>query len=408
MSFPYHVRTWREAGEFLQSVVRPGDRVLAPDPFWWLVSRVERFVPANLVPERPYDWVVVDLNDLAQFPRPFIEGVASAMVPVFVNEVFVVWAADGTHAPPADVLSRLAGFWAMLAKLLPEPEEPNRYAQDPALADAPVLARFADLSDAELRASQNDFYRRTGYRYPTRRDQAYHDDVRGHVAGAVHRWAGGRVLELCAGAFRFPDLPEGTLLVRTELAEVGLRMARTEDGPERQAVYGVADAHRVCFPDATFDGVLFVDSIEHVRDAARVLEEAARVLTGGGELLVSFANRDSVNQVITRKLGYPEFVTNHQHIREFTFDEIRDLLTSAGFGIVETAGVSLYPYWGVPGIDGVVRHLTDDDPEVVALMRELGARVGADYAYTGVVLARKHGHTASSAARSLPATTGGA
>ena len=389
MSFPYDKPHWREAGEFLESAARPGERVLAPDPFWWKVSRVERYVPDNLVPERSYDWVVLNTNDMPQIPRTFLEHVAAAMTPVFVNAAFVVWTADPTRAPASGVLSSLAGFWARLAQLPDEPAEPNLYARDPALADTPTLARFADLSDADLRAAMNDLYRRTGYLYPTRRDQAYSEDLRRHISQAVARWAGQRVLDLGSGALPFSDLPPGTSLVRADLAEVGVGMARSADGPQVGTEYAVMDAHRACFPDATFDGVVFADSIEHVRDARSVFDEVARVLTVGGELLVTFANRNSVHEVITRKLGYPEFVTNHQHIREFALDEVRALLVTAGLEIVVTAGVSLYPYWGVPGIDGIVRHLIDDDPEVVAMLRELGVRAGAEYAYTGVVLARK-------------------
>jgi SAM-dependent methyltransferase len=391
MSFPYDNRYWREAGEFLESATRPGERVLAPDPFWWKVSRVERYVPENLVPGRSYDWVVLNTNDMPQIPRPFLEQVAAGMTPVFVNEAFVVWSADSDHPPAPDLLRRLAPFAAALAQLPSTPAVPNVYARDPALADSPTLARFADLSDAELRAAMNDLYRRTGYMYPTRRDQAYSEDLRRHIAETLERWAGRRVLDLCGGALPFPTLPGGTALVRTDLAELGVEMARSADGPRLGAGYAVMDAHQVCFPDASFNGVLFVDSIEHVSDAGRVLAEASRVLSANGELLVTFANRNSVNQVIARKLGYPEFVTNHQHIREFTLDEIRQLLAAAGLQIVDTAGVSLYPYWGIPGIDGIVRHLIDEDPEVVAMLRELGVRAGAEYAYLGVVMARKAG-----------------
>ena len=93
--------------------------------------------------------------------------------------------------------------------------------------------------------------------------------------------------------------------------------------------------------------------------------------------------------MLTEKLGHPRFVTNHQHIREFTLDEVRELLGYAGLEVESTAGVSLYPYWGVPGVDETVREITDEDPEFVALMSELGRRVGAEYAYTGVVRARR-------------------
>jgi succinyl-diaminopimelate desuccinylase len=43
----------------------------------------------------------------------------------------------------------------------------------------------------------------------------------------------------------------------------------------------------------------------------------------------------------------------------------------------------------VPGIDHVLREAVDDDPELVAALAELGRRAGIDYAYVGVVTARK-------------------
>ncbi len=108
-----------------------------------------------------------------------------------------------------------------------------------------------------------------------------------------------------------------------------------------------------------FDAVLFLDAIEHVRDAARVILEGGRVLKPGGEFVVTFANRNSVNQIMTRKLGYPEFVTNFQHFREFTLEEMRDLLAAGGMTVTGSAGntaLSLLgraaPRRGGAGIDG--------------------------------------------------------
>jgi hypothetical protein len=113
------------------------------------------------------------------------------------------------------------------------------------------------------------------------------------------------------------------------------------------------------------------------------------VLRPGGRLLVTVANRDSLNQILTKKLGYVEFVTNYQHFREFAFAEALALLDQAGLSITSTAGIFLFPYWGVPGIDEVVRHIQDDDADFVELTRRLGERVGAEYAYTSVFVARK-------------------
>jgi hypothetical protein len=49
----------------------------------------------------------------------------------------------------------------------------------------------------------------------------------------------------------------------------------------------------------------------------------------------------------------------------------------------------LYPYWGIPGIDQIARPITDSDPELVELMRELGRRVGPEHSYLMVILAEK-------------------
>lgn len=148
-------------------------------------------------------------------------------------------------------------------------------------------------------------------------------------------------------------------------------------------------AQDLAFPDASFDDVLFVDAIEHVSDPPKVLAESARVLRPEGRFLVTSTNRDSLNQMLTRKLGYPDFVTNFQHIREYTYTEMAALLEEAGFAIRRTAGVFLHPYWGVPGVDAVTRQLNDHDAEIVERLRKLGELVGAEHAYLSVILAEK-------------------
>jgi SAM-dependent methyltransferase len=154
--------------------------------------------------------------------------------------------------------------------------------------------------------------------------------------------------------------------------------------------YAVMDAHRIGLVDRSFDSILFIDAIEHVASAAIVLSEIARVLAPSGELVVTVANRNSLHEIIGRKLGFPEFKTNYQHIQEFTFHEIQVLLEENGFSLEKSKGIFLYPFWGVPLLDASVRQLTDEDPEVVEILRLLGERVGPEYAYAFAVRAVKH------------------
>jgi SAM-dependent methyltransferase len=388
MSFPWHDRQWVETAELLAGRARPGDRVLAPDTFWLIVPKVHRFVPSNLTPAAHYDWIVLDTSLLEQVPRSFLEHVDRSMHALFANESSVVWAAPGLGEPVVGIEPHLDSARARIAALPAQPEIANQLVRDQALADAPTIARFAALSDTELRAAMDDFFGRTGYRYPTVRDEVYRAEMQAQVAGFLAS-CHGRVLDLCAGGLAFADVPAGIDVLRVELSVVGTAQARTADGSRDQVQHATMDAHHLALPDECFTAVLFSDAIEHVRDARAVFTEVARVLQPGGSMLVTFANRRSVHMVLTQKLGYPEFLTNHHHIREFSLDDIREMLATTGFAIEQTDGVFLYPYWGVPGVDALTRDVVDHDTDFIDVMRDLGHRVGAEHAYTGVVHARR-------------------
>lgn len=67
----------------------------------------------------------------------------------------------------------------------------------------------------------------------------------------------------------------------------------------RLATLLVADATRLPFPDRAFDIVLATEVIEHISQLDRFIREAFRVLTPGGQLLVTFPNEN------LRKKLYP-------------------------------------------------------------------------------------------------------
>jgi SAM-dependent methyltransferase len=392
VSFPWHDAPWCEVGDLLEAAADPAERVLAPDPFWWRFPTLWRYVPANLTVaaddrDADYDWVVVHKGEMPAIPRAFLERVVATMTPVLANEVFVVFAAraDGPAVEPAS--PHLLSFLTALAHLPAEPEVPLLAISDRVLEASPTLRRFGELSSAEARAEQDAFFASGGYRYPTARDEAYYREVRAHRDRVLR--PGTLVLDVASGAFPAAPLPDGVTFVRTDFSPVGVALAAARDVDEPGTQHLVCDAAAVAVRSGAFDTVLFVDSIEHVFDADAVFAECARSLRVGGELLVTFSNTNSLNQMLTRALGHPTFVTNHQHVREFTPDEVYAMLDAHGFDVVETAGIELRPYWGVPGIDHLMRDMLDEDEELVAALRELGRRAGIEYAYIGVVRARK-------------------
>jgi len=387
VSFPWHDPPWCEVGDLLDTAADPGARLLAPDLFWWRFPALWRYVPDNLSDQMAYDWVVVHKGELPAIPRRFLEHVVATTTPVLANEVFVVFAARPT-TPVVD--PRSPHFLAFLRALAQLPESPAvelAAVSDRALDASPTLRQFGAMTPQEARAAQDEFQAGGGYIYPTLRDRVYYDELR-HVRNRFLR-AGTRVLDVTAGAFPAAPLPDELFLVRCDFSEVAIRQGAAHDVDLDGVVHVVADASAVALASATFDTVLFVDSIEHVLDADAVVRECARALRPGGDLLLTFSNRDSLNQILTRALGYPTFLTNHQHVREFTYGEVVDMLDREGLDIVETDGVELRPYWGVPGIDHVLRDRLDEDAVMVEALRELGRRAGVEYAYVGVVLARK-------------------
>jgi SAM-dependent methyltransferase len=85
----------------------------------------------------------------------------------------------------------------------------------------------------------------------------------------------------------------------------------------------LAGGDATCLPlkNASIDVVVSFETIEHVADARALVEEVRRVLKPGGRLVLSTPNR---------AFGPPErHQANPFHVREFTADELRDLLQAS-------------------------------------------------------------------------------
>ena len=387
MSFPFNDDFWVATAGFLSTHHRPGEKVLAPDLFWRILPEVYRYIETFRSARIDYDWIVVHKGLLADLDRSFLQSVTGERTPVFANEVFVVFAATGRPELPSLAESpHVLSLHDMIASLEPE-TRPSEAWPD---GDEPgVIRQFATLTQLQLRDEMNTFWRRGGYLYETLRDRTYTSEIDAYLADFVGDCEGRDVLDLCCGnGHHLKKFVRAARATGIDISDAAIEFAKQGPRPPHVS-FQQMDAHRLTFDDASFDIVIFNDFIEHVHDAGQVLSEASRVTRPGGLLYVTVANRNSLHLVMTRKLGFTEFRTNHHHIREFNAGEARQLLADAGYTVQRHGGIFLYAYWGIPGIDQIVRHLIDDDPEVVELHRKIGRALGAEHAYTSVFLARK-------------------
>jgi SAM-dependent methyltransferase len=106
------------------------------------------------------------------------------------------------------------------------------------------------------------------------------------------------------------------------------------------------------YPDDSFDVVLFCEIIEHLTvDPTHFLCEIHRVLKPGGHLLITTPNARNLDYVIRllRNTGnvfhpYSGYGVYGRHQREYTLNELSDLLQGIGYTVVEARIDDIYQY----------------------------------------------------------------
>ncbi len=114
-------------------------------------------------------------------------------------------------------------------------------------------------------------------------------NARRHAVAAARK-AGPRILEVGVGTgLSFGDYDERFEVTGIDLSEPMIARARERAGggrfPHVKALE-VMDAHRLGFGDASFDAVVAQFVITLVEDPERVMDECARVLAPGGEIIL--------------------------------------------------------------------------------------------------------------------------
>jgi SAM-dependent methyltransferase len=132
----------------------------------------------------------------------------------------------------------------------------------------------------------------------------------------------GRVLDLGCGVGHSFHLLEPRETVGVDADAAAL------EGQDRETV--VADMRALPFADGSFEGVLAVQSLEHVPDGGSVLAEVRRVMAADGTAVFVTPNRMT--------FGMPDEIIDPYHHVEYDAQELRDLCTGF-FEDVEIHGI---------------------------------------------------------------------
>jgi ubiquinone/menaquinone biosynthesis C-methylase UbiE len=135
----------------------------------------------------------------------------------------------------------------------------------------------------------------------------------------------------------YPHTPEELVII--DIADKSLPMRAERGTLIRYHQGSMSDLSFI--KDNSFDLVVSGQSIEHVSEAdgVQVCDEVFRVLVRGGQFCV-----DTPNARLTKIQNPPHGLIHPEHRKEYTPDELRNLLVSAGFRITKAIGLCPMPY----------------------------------------------------------------
>jgi len=425
MAFPSHDKYWVDTTEFVEAHLLDKEALVAPREFG------PRF-PGRMVAyysirdtEIPVQWAVIHKGMIDQLDQGFLTRIIKAFAPVFANEVFVVFSSRNDIPRVRDSSPHLQSFWEkMRSRGLEKELRARDEKKDPftsglyyqnKITKLPLLHRilkargrmkslskklnkqridkvdYGSLSVDEIRRRMDErYWKKEAYGFACLQDKVVAEEVTKQIVQLISPTTDKRILEIgCGIGGMAPCISECQEYIGTDLSDEAISQAAAAFLHRPNFRFVCMDAMNLNFEDLSFDIVIAREVVEHLGEPHRAVREAFRVLKSGGTFVMTSPNRDSLHLRVNRMLGHEDFKCCFDHIREFAFREAVEILTIEGFTIKETRGVFLLPYWGIPGIDKHVRHLTDNDPRMVEMLRDLGERAGAEYSFLYVILAKK-------------------
>lgn len=159
-------------------------------------------------------------------------------------------------------------------------------------------------------------------------------------------WRGKDVLDLgCAGGFMAEALDHrGARVTGIDPASEAIAAARAHaEAGDRTIRYDVGVGEALPYADASFDAVVCVDVLEHVRSLPKVISETARVLRPGGLFLFDTINRNPIARLATITMAEDVLRLlpkgTHDPAMFIKPSELRAELDKAGFHVGRMVGL---------------------------------------------------------------------
>jgi SAM-dependent methyltransferase len=173
-----------------------------------------------------------------------------------------------------------------------------------------------------------DYYEELWRRLPDELEPPDFELRRSFLLSAVH--SGERVLDLGSGAGQFTAAlaAAGAEPVGVEVAQAALDRARAAH-PELDFRLAPLDGP-LPFDDGSFEVVWSSEVIEHVADTGGWLSEVRRVLTPGGQLLLTTPSHGRLRLLVGGIERFSEPLGDHLHL--YSQKSLRALLEDFGFG----------------------------------------------------------------------------
>lgn len=178
--------------------------------------------------------------------------------------------------------------------------------------------------------------------------RAYEDAAEAIALKHLLPKSGRLMLELGAGAGRnTPRYAGFEKIVLLDYSRTQLEQAQARLGRSDKYIYIAADAYRLPFADALFDGATMIRTLHHMADAPKVLADAARVMRNDSIFILEFANKQNIKAILRwllRRQNWSPFTREPVEFVKLNFDfhprAVFDWLTEAGFVIEAKRTVS--------------------------------------------------------------------